>query len=125
MAMRGYYDLLESFEDTPAPYVRVRVYLRHTGYVAELDFLVDTGAYATVLHPDDVDRMGIDMRSLRGRQTAASDIGGSMSYLAWMPCSPCTTKKWAHGVDSRYSWAYQRQRPAPTTGCHYCLDAMF
>ena len=80
--MRGYYDLPESPEDTPAPYVRVRVHPWHTGHSAELDFLVDTGAYATVLHPDDVDRMGIDVGSLVGRETQASGIGGSMSYIS-------------------------------------------
>ena len=82
MAIRGYYDLPESPEDTPAPYVRVRVHLWHTGHSAELDFLVDTGAYATVLHPDDVDRLGIDAGSLLGRQTQASGIGGSMNYIS-------------------------------------------
>lgn len=82
MAIQGYYDLPESLEDTPAPYVKVRVHLQHTDHLAELDFLVDTGAYATVLHPDDVDRMGIDAGSLQGRQTEASGIGGSMRYLS-------------------------------------------
>ena len=82
MTIRGYYDIPESPEDTSAPYVKVRVYLPHTGHSAELDFLVDTGAYATVLHPDDIDRMGIDAGSLRGRQTQASGIGGSMSYIS-------------------------------------------
>ena len=77
MAIRGYWDT----DEPSAPYIRSTLYVPGLRLVAEVDFLVDTGADATSLHPYDVSRTGIDPSTLPGTLRTASGIGGQMRYI--------------------------------------------
>ena len=77
MAITGYWDT----DEPSAPYIRSTLYIPRIRLVTEVDFLVDTGADATSLHPYDVSRTGIDIGSLPGTLRAASGIGGTMRYI--------------------------------------------
>ena len=67
-------------DDPPAPYVRAQVYLPGLRAAAEVDFLVDTGADATSLMPDDMATMGIDVRNFKGRYRKVEGIGCEARY---------------------------------------------
>ena len=77
MAIRGYWDT----DEPSAPYIRSTLYIPRIRLVTEVDFLIDTGADATSLHPYDVSRAGIDVGTLPGTLRAASGIGGTMRYI--------------------------------------------
>ncbi len=65
----------------PAPHVGARVYLLSQRLAFDLDFLVDTGADATMLSPGDVLKFEIDVDALRGQQRSYTGIGGSMRLV--------------------------------------------
>ena len=65
----------------PAPFVGARVYLLSQRLAFDLDFLVDTGADATMLSPGDVLKFGIDVGALRGQERFYTGIGGSMRMV--------------------------------------------
>jgi hypothetical protein len=80
---------------TPAPRVRVSVDLRGVGGVKHpsdpIDFLIDTGASSTILHPADaVGRVGIKKARLQDRNNrqvteAARGVGGEACRFI-VPC---------------------------------------
>lgn len=65
----------------PAPYVEAGIELPRLGLSATVDFLIDTGADNTSLHPGDIIRLSISYRRMRrSTLTYPSGIGGSMGY---------------------------------------------
>lgn len=76
MAIDGYY----KDDDPPAPYVKAQVYLPGLRTGAEVEFLLDTGAHATSLMPDDMTMMRVDLRRVRGQPQEVSGVGGQAWY---------------------------------------------
>ena len=62
------------------PYVDCLLELPRLGVIADITFLVDTGADSTYLHPRDGIDAGIPFGLLQGRSTSRG-IGGSASYF--------------------------------------------
>lgn len=62
-----------------APYIRARVILPRFGLEWEIDFLMDTGADDTCLHPMDVLNVGVPFERL-GNEEISTGIGGGASY---------------------------------------------
>ena len=77
MAIRGYFN--PSYQE-PAPYVRASVYLPRLGVGNRVDFLLDTGADATTLHPRDAGRLGVYAYMLGPTSVSARGIGGPVQY---------------------------------------------
>ena len=70
-------------QGTLAPYLQGYIDFPRLGITDEIEFLIDTGSYSTALHPEDVDRLGIDYRRLNPvSRTYARGIGGGMGYYA-------------------------------------------
>lgn len=66
-----------------APYVPGYIDFPRLGITDEIEFLIDTGSYSTALHPEDVDRLGIDYRRLNpASRSYSAGIGGRMGYYA-------------------------------------------
>ena len=63
--------------DRDEPYVQGRVIIERLGVEDYVDFLVDTGAYSTVLHPMDGIRMNRRYDLLTGEPERVYGIGGS------------------------------------------------
>ena len=85
VTIAGYFD----FNDAPAPFVEAHVYLPRLGLFGAVDFLLDTGADATTLHPDDAKRMRIAPGLLARESFSVRGVGGEMRYaqeeaLVWM-----------------------------------------
>lgn len=79
MAIEGYFK--SGFDILPAPYVQAYLYFPRLDLADTVDFLIDTGADYTSIHPGDVNRLGIDYRRLRRTSLSSfSGIGGSMDY---------------------------------------------
>ena len=79
MALVGFYRLEE--DAPPAPYLKAWVILPDLGVEGEVDFLIDTGADVTCLHPKDIRDMGIDYRLLTpGSLNYPRGIGGAAGY---------------------------------------------
>ena len=79
MALVGFY--VAEPDAPPAPYITARVVLPDLGVEGEVDFLIDTGADVTFLHPEDVDGLGIDFRQLSpDAMERAAGIGGGSGY---------------------------------------------
>lgn len=79
MALVGFY--VAEPDAPPAPYIKARVVLPDLGVAGDVDFLIDTGADVTFLHPEDVGRLGIDFRRLNpGDMERASGLGGASDY---------------------------------------------
>ena len=79
MALVGFYH--SEADEPPAPYIKARVVLPNLGVAGEVNFLIDTGADVTFLHPEDVDRLGIDFRQLSpDALERAAGIGGGSGY---------------------------------------------
>ena len=76
MAIDGYY----KDDGPPAPYVKAQVYLPGLRAGAEIEFLVDTGADATSLMPDDMALMRVDLRRIRGQSQSVEGVGGEARY---------------------------------------------
>lgn len=79
MAIEGYFR--SGLDLEPAAYVRTYIYLPRLGISGSVDFLIDTGADRTALHPWDIDNLGISYRRLRrSTLTYAGGIGGELGY---------------------------------------------
>ena len=79
MTLVGFYH--SEADEPPAPYITARVVLPGLGVAADVDFLIDTGSDVTILHPEDVNRLGIDYRQLNpGTLEATVGIGGESDY---------------------------------------------
>ena len=65
----------------PAPFIGARVYLLSQKLAFDLDFLLDTGADATMLSPGDVFKFGVDVGALTGQERFYTGIGGSMRMV--------------------------------------------
>ncbi|MDE2838368.1 MAG: aspartyl protease family protein [Chloroflexota bacterium] len=76
MAIEGHY----RDDNPPAPYVYGEVYLPDLHLHTGVAFLVDTGAHATSLMPDDAAEMGLDIRNLGGRYQRVEGVGGEARY---------------------------------------------
>ena len=76
MTIDGYFDS----SSEPAPYVSGSVYLPRLGVGDRVDFLLDTGADATTLHPRDADKLGVRADMLGPAIVSARGIGGQMQY---------------------------------------------
>lgn len=77
MAIAGYFDS----GNEPAPFVEARVHLPRPGLTSTVDFLLDTGADATTLHPGDTGKMPIDLSTLSTESISVRGIGGEMRYV--------------------------------------------
>ena len=61
------------------PYISCRVVIPRLGLDRRIDFLLDTGADSTCLHPSDAQMLGIPFDMLRD-ESISSGIGGGASY---------------------------------------------
>lgn len=77
MAIAGYFN---PSHQEPAPYVRASVYLPRLGVGDSINFLLDTGADATTLHPRDAGKLGVYAHSLGSASVSARGIGGPIQY---------------------------------------------
>lgn len=79
MAIEGYYKT--GIQLLPAPHVQAVVRLPRIGIEGTIDFLIDTGADITCLHPGDVTKLEVPYRRMR-RSTivSPSGVGGSFNY---------------------------------------------
>ena len=71
--------ILGSFDGDGRPYIQGRLFFPRLRLDAYVDFLVDTGADRTSLHPVDTLMMGVDYSRLR-QPSDFSGIGGSAPY---------------------------------------------
>lgn len=78
MTIEGYFDS----SSEPAPYVEARVHLPRLGLSGTVDFLLDTGADATTLHPDDIFKSQIDLSMLSQDRITVRGVGGEMHYVS-------------------------------------------
>lgn len=76
MTIEGYFDS----SGEPAPYVEARVHLPRLGLSGTVDFLLDTGADATTLHPGDTGKIPIDLNTLSQDSISVRGIGGEMRW---------------------------------------------
>lgn len=76
MAIDGYY----KDDNPPAPYVYAEVYLPDLHLYGDVEFLVDTGADATSLMPDDMAMIRVDISRARGRYHKVDGVGGEAQY---------------------------------------------
>ena len=74
--IRGYFDRLGR------PIVSCTIYLTQLGVASYVDFLVDTGASVTALHPRDGLRLGIPFDELAGDPV---NIGGTTGNYPYYP----------------------------------------
>ena len=66
----------------PALYVQALVFLPRLQVSNVVDFLVDTGADNTCLHPWDMGKLMVDYRKLRRNTiTSSVGVGGSLAYF--------------------------------------------
>lgn len=79
MALVGFYRSVA--DEPPAPYLKAQVTLPNLGVAGEVDFLIDTGADVTFLHPEDADNLGIDPGRLNpDALEKTSGLGGEADY---------------------------------------------
>jgi hypothetical protein len=79
VAIEGYYRT--GIQLLPAPHVQAVIQLPRIGIEGAVDFLIDTGADHTCLHPGDIAKLAIDYRRLRRRNLInMAGIGGSIRY---------------------------------------------
>ena len=72
--------MIESYIETrDAPYVSGRVIIPRFGIERQIDFLLDTGADSTCLHPYDAQRIGVPFELLRD-EAYSGGVGGRASY---------------------------------------------
>ena len=80
--IEGYFKPLDHVSP-PAPYVRAAILLKGANHARFVDFLVDTGADSTCIHPRDVLALGVDSSIFDRRQVnRARGIGGCLNYIA-------------------------------------------
>ena len=68
------------FDTRERPTVRARLIIPRMGVDGRIDFLVDTGATLTSLHPDDGQRIGCPFDELRNARNMVG-VGGSSQYF--------------------------------------------
>lgn len=68
-------------DTTGRPYIEGRLLLPRLGLSADVSFLVDTGADATVLMPADVGQMGLDVGQLTNRSESVGVGGRSRQFV--------------------------------------------
>ena len=68
------------FDTRERPRVRARLMIPRFGVSGRIDFLVDTGATVTSLHPDDGSRVGCPFDELRDPRNLAG-VGGRNQYF--------------------------------------------
>ncbi len=68
------------FDARERPRVRARLIIPRLGVSGRIDFLVDTGATVTSLHPDDGRRIGCPFDELRDPRNMVG-VGGSNQYF--------------------------------------------
>lgn len=68
------------FDAQERPRVRARLLIPRFGVSGRIDFLVDTGATVTTLHPDDGRRIGCPFDELRDQRNMGG-VGGSNQYF--------------------------------------------
>lgn len=79
MTIEGYFRT--GWNILPAPHVQAFVQIPRLALQTSIDFLIDTGADHTSLHPGDITKLSIDYRRFKGRhQISADGIGGSLGY---------------------------------------------
>lgn len=79
MAIEGYYKT--GIQRLPAPHVQAIVHLPRIGVSGVIDFLIDTGADNTCLHPGDITKLEIPYRRMRpSTRILTSGVGGSLNY---------------------------------------------
>lgn len=76
MAIDGYY----KNDSPPAPYVYGEIYLPQLRLRGDIEFLLDTGADATSLMPNDMALMGVDISRIRERYQSVRGVGGQARY---------------------------------------------
>ena len=69
--------MITGYFDQDEPYVQGRLIIDRLGIDDYVEFLVDTGAYSTVLHPMDGSRMGCRYDMLAEEPEYVHGIGGS------------------------------------------------
>ena len=80
--IEGYFNPLP-YPAPPAPYVRAVIQLEGFNRPGSVDFLVDTGADSTCLHPRDARALGLDPGILDFRRGKSyRGIGGSLDYIS-------------------------------------------
>ena len=80
MSIRGYY--LSWSNPLSALYVRAMVRLLRLGVEGTVDFLVDTGADVTCLHPQDVRKLELSLDTVSpDDRIGFTGVGGSLDYF--------------------------------------------
>ena len=79
MPIEGYFK--SGLNVLPAPYVDSIIQFPRLGIGGPVDFLIDTGADHTSIHPSDAAKLGVDYRRFRGKQIVNfGGIGGQLGY---------------------------------------------
>ena len=74
--------IIGRFDQRGRPFIRGRLIIPRLQVDSPVDFMVDTGADVTCLHPGDLRPLGIETRFLpEGSAIEASGIGGSGRYF--------------------------------------------
>ena len=80
--IQGYYTAQQGSRP-PAPYVRAFVSVPAAQLGKNIDFLIDTGADRTCLHPKDIVALGVDFGILDATtRTQHAGIGGGLHYYS-------------------------------------------
>ena len=78
MLIEGWYRSRLSAQ--PAPFVRAVVEVLRLGVWGTVDFLADTGADSTALHPDDISSLSVDLTRLDPPDSRSRGLGGRLEY---------------------------------------------
>ena len=79
--IEGYFKRLD-YPGPPAPYVRAAVLLAGMRWARYVDFLIDTGADTSCLHPRDVQALEVDPAIFDPAARVVSEgIGGTLNYI--------------------------------------------
>lgn len=74
--------IIGRFDEYGRPFIRGRLFIPRLDLDSEIDFLLDTGADATCLHPGDLRRIGIESDFVPvGNVIEPSGIGGRGRYF--------------------------------------------
>ena len=74
--------IIGRFDEYGRPFIRGRLFIPRLNVDSEIDFLLDTGADATCLHPVDLERIGIEADFVpAGSVIEPSGIGGRGRYF--------------------------------------------
>ena len=73
--------IIGAFDDMENPYVSCRLAIPQFRVDTEVNFLVDTGSDSTVLHPYDLQRLGISSEQLQDESVTAGVGGFAGTFL--------------------------------------------